>query len=241
MALAFLALFAALTGGAMALPGTNSVTSDDIKKNAVKGSEIAKNAVKGSEIKTGAVKSSEVKNNSLTGDDIDESSLGTVPSATAAANAVNARNAATLGGKPPSAYAGANEVIPFAVQQVGDGDKVAVRVGSFRLILRCNANDGGTAETTSLILISSEEYPAFDDNNGPEDEPVPAGQEEQLNSSSSDSPNIDAEGDQGPYAIANVAGPNGLALWIRSYALGQNLYAPDSCWASGAVETAQTR
>jgi len=46
MALAFVALLAALSGTAIALPGTNSVQSNDIKRNAVTSPKIKKNAVR---------------------------------------------------------------------------------------------------------------------------------------------------------------------------------------------------
>jgi hypothetical protein len=76
LVIAFIALLAALGGGAaVALPGKNTVTADDIRKNAVRSSEIKANAVGSSEIKANAVGSNEVRNNSLTGDDIDESTL----------------------------------------------------------------------------------------------------------------------------------------------------------------------
>ena len=68
---AIIALVAALTGSAIALPGRNSVDSNDIQKGAVKAKQIAKNAIK----------SKHVKNDSLKGADIKESSLGKVPAA----------------------------------------------------------------------------------------------------------------------------------------------------------------
>ena len=80
MAVAFVALLAALSGSAIALPGKNKVDGGDIKKNAVTGKKIKKNAVTGAKI----------KNNTVKGDDVDESSLATVPSATNATNATNA-------------------------------------------------------------------------------------------------------------------------------------------------------
>jgi hypothetical protein len=55
MAVAFIALLAALSGTAVALPGQNTVDSGDIRKGAVKRSDIARNAVN----------SSKVANNSL--------------------------------------------------------------------------------------------------------------------------------------------------------------------------------
>lgn len=87
MAVAFVALLAALSGTAIALPGKNTVDSGDIKKGAVKRADIARNAVTGVKIKNGAVGSRDARNNSLTGNDINESTLGQVPSASSAGNA----------------------------------------------------------------------------------------------------------------------------------------------------------
>lgn len=73
---AVVALVAALAGSAVALPGKNTVKSNDIKKN--------------------AVRSSDVKNDSLKGKDIKESTLGKVPSAGTADAAGVAANLAGL-------------------------------------------------------------------------------------------------------------------------------------------------
>jgi hypothetical protein len=73
----YVAVFLALTGGAYALQGKNTVDSGDIKKGQVKKSDLAKNAVR----------SPTVKDEALTGDDISEGSLGEVPSAASAATA----------------------------------------------------------------------------------------------------------------------------------------------------------
>jgi hypothetical protein len=76
LVIAFIALLVALGGGAaVALPGKNGVTADDIRKNAVGASEIKSNAVRSAEIRRNAVGSTEVRNNSLTGDDINEATL----------------------------------------------------------------------------------------------------------------------------------------------------------------------
>jgi len=66
---AIIALVAALTGSAVALPGKNSVQSNDIKKN--------------------AIRSKHVKNDSLKGVDIKESTLAQVPSAASADSATD--------------------------------------------------------------------------------------------------------------------------------------------------------
>ena len=76
LVIAFIALVAALgTGTGVALTGTNTVTADDIRRNAVGASEIKRNAVRSAEIRRNAVRSSDVGDNSLTGADIDESTL----------------------------------------------------------------------------------------------------------------------------------------------------------------------
>jgi hypothetical protein len=95
MAVAFVALLAALSGTAVALPGKNTVDSGDIKKNAVRNADIRKNAVNGKKVKNSSLAGADVKNDSLTGNDINESTLGKVPSAATAdlANSVAASEA----------------------------------------------------------------------------------------------------------------------------------------------------
>jgi hypothetical protein len=98
MAVAFVALLAALSGTAVALPGKNTVDSGDLKKNAVKNADIAKNAVNSKKVKNSSIIGGDVKNesltgadvtnDSLTGNDINESTLGKVPS-TATADLAN--------------------------------------------------------------------------------------------------------------------------------------------------------
>jgi hypothetical protein len=90
MAIAFIALLAALSGTAVALPGKNSVDSGDIKNGQVKGKDIAKKAVTSAKIKDNSITGADVLDNSLTGSDISESSLGKVPSASNADSATTA-------------------------------------------------------------------------------------------------------------------------------------------------------
>ncbi len=91
MAVAFVALLAALSGTAVALPGTNSVDSGDIKNNAVKTKDIKNNDVRSKDIRNSALTGGDVKNDALTGSDINEGTLGQVPSA----NTANTANSAT--------------------------------------------------------------------------------------------------------------------------------------------------
>jgi hypothetical protein len=95
MAVAFVALLAALSGTAVALPGTNTVDSGDIKNGQVKNKDIRRNAVTGAKVKNSSLGGADIKNDSLTGLDINESTLGTVPSATAATTANTATTATT--------------------------------------------------------------------------------------------------------------------------------------------------
>jgi hypothetical protein len=97
MAVAFIALVAALSGTAAALPGRNTVDSGDIKRGAVKRSDIGRNAVNGGKVQNGSLSGADARNDSLTGADINESTLGQVPSANQAnsANTANTANTAT--------------------------------------------------------------------------------------------------------------------------------------------------
>jgi hypothetical protein len=117
MAVAFVALLAALSGTAIALPGKNTVDSGDIKKGAVKRSDIGRNAVTGSKIKNGAVGSRDARNNSLTGTDINESTLGEVPSANTANTANSAGNADTTDGRSLGCPSGTREYAGACIEE----------------------------------------------------------------------------------------------------------------------------
>jgi hypothetical protein len=87
LVIAIIALCAALTGTAWAALGKNSVGSKQLKSKAVTTGKIANNAVTGAKVAA----------NSLTSADINVSQLGTVPSAT---NAQTAQDAKTVNGHP---------------------------------------------------------------------------------------------------------------------------------------------
>jgi hypothetical protein len=94
--IALLALFIALSGTTYAAAtalAPNSVGTKQLKKNAVTAAKIRKSAVTNAKIANKAVTGAKVKDDSLTGADVLESSLGKVPSATAADTATNATNA----------------------------------------------------------------------------------------------------------------------------------------------------
>lgn len=73
--LAAIALFVALSGAAIALPGKNTVDSGDIRKNAVKSSDIAKGAVRSADIRNGQVAGSDLGANSVNGGKIAANSV----------------------------------------------------------------------------------------------------------------------------------------------------------------------
>jgi hypothetical protein len=91
MGVAFVALLAALSGTAVALPSTNTVDSGDIKNNAVRSNDIRNNNVSSRDLRNGTVTGTDTRDDSLSGLDIDESTLGQVPSA----NTANRANTAT--------------------------------------------------------------------------------------------------------------------------------------------------
>ena len=75
MIVAIVALAAAMSGAAVALPGKNTVKSNDIAKDAVKSSDIAKEAVSSSEITDDKVKSKDLQDDGIKGKDVGESAL----------------------------------------------------------------------------------------------------------------------------------------------------------------------
>jgi hypothetical protein len=99
-AIAFVALLAALSGTAVALPGRNTVDSGDIRNGAVKRSDIAANATNGNKVANGSLTGADVRNDGLTGTDVNEGSLAQVPSASSAdrANTATTADRATTAG-----------------------------------------------------------------------------------------------------------------------------------------------
>lgn len=100
MVLAFIALLAALSGTAIALPGKNRVDSGDIRQNTIRSGDIRNGNVRNGDLGRNSVTSGKVRNNNLTGADINEGSLGQVPSANTAntANTADTANSANSAG-----------------------------------------------------------------------------------------------------------------------------------------------
>jgi len=130
-AIALVALFVALSGTAVALPGKNRVDSNDPKRGSIGTRAIANNSVRSSDIRTGNVRSSDVlndsllgedvKNDTLTGDDLNESTLGKVPSAEKADTATTANTANTANSARPSGPAGGSLTGTYPNPTLGAG------------------------------------------------------------------------------------------------------------------------
>ena len=138
MAVAFVALLAALSGTAVALPGTNSVDSGDIKNGQVKTKDIKNNDVRSGDVRNSTLTGGDVSNDSLTGADINEGTLGQVPSATTAnsantANTANSANTATSAGSVDGVNAAP---INFQVPD-GTGDTTVLNLGGLQLVAEC--------------------------------------------------------------------------------------------------------
>jgi hypothetical protein len=76
MVMGFIAMVAALSGTAVALPGVNLIDSGDIKNGQVKRKDIGKNAVTGAKVANGSLTGADVKDKSLTPSDFSGSVQG---------------------------------------------------------------------------------------------------------------------------------------------------------------------
>jgi hypothetical protein len=162
MAVAFVALLAALSGTAVALPGSNTVDSGDLRRGAVKNADIARGAVTGSKIRNGAVTGSKIQNgtitgaklanNTVTGAQINESTLGTIPRAeraNTAGTAESANTAATAGHANTAGTAGnANTVGGRAANSL-------VRVAFAGADSDALVGESGTALSTAITAPSA--------------------------------------------------------------------------------------
>ncbi len=172
MAVALLALFVALGGVSYAVATIDSsdIVNDSIKSRDVKNGTLTKADVKGRSLsgrnigtatvdsrnlRTGAVRSIDIGNNTigtndvganaLSGLDIDESTLGTVTSATTAGSAISARRAATVS---------TVKTIPLTtVDETAGSTTVLATYGPFSIQAQCLS----TAGTAMLINVDTSE------------------------------------------------------------------------------------
>jgi hypothetical protein len=123
-AVAYLALFVALGGGAYAA------------------TQLPPNSVGTPQLKPGAVTSGKIKDGTIVGADLNKPKLGTVPSA------VQAGNAAKLGGLPPSSYPAG----PRAYAHVHEGTLVA---SDTKGVLDMSIGCGGGAQAPACDPVSN--------------------------------------------------------------------------------------
>jgi hypothetical protein len=154
MAVAFVALLAALSGTAVALPGINTVDSGDIKNSTIRSKDVRNNNLKGSDVRNGSLTGTDVRDNSLTGADINESTLGQVPSANTAnsANSANTANSATTAGFAQNAGAVNGTGVRRVAVDIGPSSNATVlSQNGLTLALACDAIGLGTLTATTSV------------------------------------------------------------------------------------------
>jgi len=145
LVVSIIALFVALGGTAWA---THKIDSKEIKAGAVTAAKIKNGAVTKAKLANGAVSSAKIAPNSVTGKQIDESTLGTVPSASSAASAATAATATTAE-RANSATNAANfdRYSNSGVVTAAIGQSVTfMQRGPFSFVGHCVNGGGGAAE-----------------------------------------------------------------------------------------------
>jgi hypothetical protein len=232
LAVAFIALLAALSGTAVALPGRNTVDSGDLKRNSVRSSDIRAGAVKTSELGANAVTSAKVRNNTVTGNDVDESTFGKVPSATSAdtaANATNANRAATAGG--------VDGRIPFFLKLEPGQTQLIAENGAVSIFAQC-LTEGGN-DIIRLLANTTQDGAVME---GAVDHPGTAGNFLNIATPEAQRILLLNQAADGTTSVANlidngfVMAPDGQSLGVdsESTALGVN-YAGAGCITTGVV------
>jgi hypothetical protein len=179
--LAFIALVAALSGSAIALPGTGSVDSGDIKNNSVgtkdlrnnhvRSNDVRNNSLTGGDVRNNSLTGGDVRNNSLTGNDVNESTFGKVPSAGSADNAANAANATNAAN---AAAVGGFRVVRVDPFTLIDGQtKDILQRGPFTFTARCRINFdpegfGELRDLGQILIATSQDNAVFDGDDGGE-------------------------------------------------------------------------
>jgi hypothetical protein len=145
--------YAAATIGSAQIKN-NSIRGKDIRNSTITGKDVKNSGLTGSDIKNSSLGGSDVKNNNLTGSDILESSLGTVPNALNATTAANAGNAASVGGFRIA------RVTPFTL--TNNQTREVLREGPFTFTATCAINVGGTTDTATIDIATTQNNAAFD-------------------------------------------------------------------------------
>ena len=239
-AIAFVALLAALSGTAIALPGKNTVDSGDIKNGAVTSKDIKNNGVRSGDVRNSTLAGADVRNDSLTGADVNESTLGQVPSANSA-NTANTANTASTATRASTAGS-VDGRIPFRVMLSTGQSQTIAQNGAISLVAQCN--DLGPEDQARILAATSSNgaivQGAEDDHTGPGDgstllDSTTAADDRELVEISDAAGDVNFEDDyDGSYVVA----PNGkvLTLGAETTALGLN-FAGATCFFAGVVDS----
>jgi hypothetical protein len=190
--ISLIALFVALSGVAVALPGKNRLDRNDPKRGSIGSRAIANNSIRTGDIRANNVQTSDLLDGSVTGEDVNEATLGTVPrstranlaaqatkaqSAASAVNAVNAANAANadaLDGVDSSGYLRTSfnrirSVGNSAVANYGNNAPLAQLVnlprGTYGVTAKLTVfNDSASPEVVTCQLVRSVATSVVDSN-----------------------------------------------------------------------------
>jgi hypothetical protein len=113
----------------------NEIRSIDIRNNEIRTRDLRNNEVRGIDIRNSTVQGRDIALNTVTGEDINESTLGKVPSATAADAATAATTAASVG---------TLKIIPQTTMAEGDAPVTLAAHGPLTLLGRCDPNGPST-------------------------------------------------------------------------------------------------
>jgi hypothetical protein len=226
MGVAFLALLAALSGSAIALPGTATVDSGDLRNNSVRSKDVRNNNLRGTDVRSGTLRGTDVANDSLTGLDVNESTLGTVPTA-------NTASAANTAGSATSAdnFGGYSRV---KIDQFSLGDAEARTLlthGPFTLQATCDIVPAGNDKATIQISTNADNQAVNADASDPDFDQV----DSPIDFVEATAPTGTPLHDHADDASASATDGSHLlgdALWV-----GTNLFGTtERCWFGGFVE-----
>lgn len=137
LVISIIALFVALGGSAYAV---KKVGTKAIKANAVTTAKIKRNAVTTAKIKRNAVTTAKIRNGAVTGAKIKEGTLGLVPGAATATNAVNAANF--------------DRYSTSGLVRAAEGQSpVLLTIGPFTVTGKCD--DGGAGKTRARSFLTT--------------------------------------------------------------------------------------
>jgi hypothetical protein len=120
----------------------NEIRSRDLRNNEIRTRDLRNNEVRGIDIRNSTVQGRDIALNTVTGEDLNESTLGKVPSATAADSATTAEGVSSL------------KIIPATTMAEGASPVILATQGPLTLTGRCDPN--GAATEARLAVATTE-------------------------------------------------------------------------------------